>query len=150
MDEIIINSLLCFINSAKGDFTRETLKDVACAFYSHEQIKEAKTELCNLLKKNVSWKRDPNKKAKDLCDVIDFHEELTNGRHNWKFLSNSYKSLPPLGIQMIAPLLISLTSEVSKINECLPKFVDMRSELINTADTVRKMNTELVDMKQKF
>ena len=150
MEEIIINNLLCFLNSAKNDFTKETLRDIAYAFYSHEDIKNAKIEACNLLKKDVSWRRDPDKKRKDLGDVIDFHEELTTGRNNWKFLSDSYKGMPPLGIQMIAPLLINLTTEVSKINECLPKFVDMRSEVINTADTVRKMNIEMTDMKQKF
>lgn len=150
MDEIVINSLLCFLNSAKSDFTKETLKDISFAFYSHEEIKSAKTEVCNLLKKDVSWRRDPEKKRKDLCDVIDFLEELTSGRNNWKFLCNSYKGMPPLGIQMIAPLLINLTTEISKINECLPKFVDIKSEVLNTADTVRKMNIELIDMKQNF
>ena len=150
MDEFIINSLLCFLNSARKDFTKETLRDIAYAFYSHDEIKSAKTEVCNLLKKDVSWRRDPEKKRKDLCDVIDFLEELTSGRNNWKFLCNSYKGMPPLGIQMIAPLLINLTTEVSKINECLPKFVDIKSEVLNTADTVRKMNIELIDMKQNF
>lgn len=150
MDEIVINNLLCFVNSAKGDFTRETLTDVAFAFYSHEEIKNAKTEVCNLLRKDVSWRRDPEKKRKDLVDVMAFHEELTTGRNNWKFLSNSYKGMPPLGMQMIAPLLINLTTEVTKINECLPRFVDIKSEVINTADTVRKMNVELTDMKLKF
>jgi len=150
MDEIIINNLLCFINSGKDDFTRETLKDVAYCFFSHEEIKSAKSTVCNLLKKDISWRRDPDKKRKDLNDVIDFHEELTTGRNNWKFLSNSYKGMPPLGIQMLAPVLINLTTEVSKINECLPKFLDIRSEVLNTADTVRKMNIELIDVKDKF
>ena len=150
MDEVIINNLVCFINSAKDDFTRETLKDVAYSFYSHEEIKCAKSTLCNLLKKDITWRRDPDKKRKDLNDVIEFHEELTTGRNNWKFVSNSYKGMPPLGMQMLAPLLINLTGEISKINECLPKFVDMKAEVLNTADTVRKMNIDLSDMKDKF
>lgn len=150
MDEVIINSLVCFINSAKNDFTRETLKDVAYSFYSHEEIKNAKSTLCNLLKKDISWRRDPDKKRKDLNDVLDYHEELTTGRNNWKFLSDSYKGMPPLGMQMLAPLLINLTGEVSRINESLPKFVDMKTEVLNTADTVRKMNMDLIDMKDKF
>ena len=90
------------------------------------------------------------RKKKDLDDVIDFHKELTTGRNNWKFLSNSYKGMPPVGMQMFAPLLINLTTEVSKVNECIPKFLDIRSEVLNTADTVRKMNIELIDIKDKF
>ena len=50
-DDFQINNLLCFINSAKKDYPNETLKDVTYAFYSHEEIKSAKTLLCNLLKK---------------------------------------------------------------------------------------------------
>ena len=64
MENIIINNLLCFINSAKDDFNEETLKDVAYCFFSHEEIKNAKTTICSLLKKDVSWRRDPDKKKK--------------------------------------------------------------------------------------
>ena len=53
--EIIINNILCFINSARDDFSKETLKDVCFSFYSHEDIKVAKQELCNLLKKDLVW-----------------------------------------------------------------------------------------------
>ena len=72
------------------------------------------------------------------------------GRNGVKFLSNSYKGMPPLGMEMIAPLLINLTTEVTKINECLPKVLDMKSEIQNTADTVRQMRTDLLDIKKKF
>lgn len=149
-DEVIIDNLLCFINSAKDDYPKETLKDVAFAFYSHEQIKNSKTTLYNLLKKDITWRRDPDKKRKDLGDIIESHEELTTGRNRWKFLCNSYKGMPPLGMEMIAPLLINLTTEVTKINEYLPKVLDMKSEVLNTADTVRQMRIDLTDMRGKF
>ena len=141
MDEnTIINSLLCFLNSAKVDFSKETLKDVTCAFYSHENIKEAKTTLGVLLKKDIIWRRDPDKKRKDLVDVIDLLEELTSNRNNYKFLCDSYKAMPPLGMEMIAPLLINLSTEVSKINVTLPKVLDIKTEVMNTADTFRQLH----------
>ena len=148
--DIQINNLLCFINSAKNDYSKETLKDVAFAFYSHEEIKAAKTLLCNLSKRDITWRRDPEKKRKDLTDVLDYHEELTSARHRWKFVCDSYKVMPPLGMEMIAPLLINLTSEVTKINECLPKVLDIKSEVVNTADTVRQMRVELSEVQKKF
>ena len=149
-DNIIINSLLCFISSAKTDFSKETLKDVSTSFYSHEEIKVAKTELCNLMKKDVIWRRDPDKKRKDLSDVLEYFDELTSKRNNYKFVSNSYKGMPQLGMEMIAPLLINLTTEVSRINEVLPKIMDIKSEVLNTADAVRQVRVEIADIRKMF
>ena len=121
INDIIISNILCFINSAKNDYSREALKDVTFAFYSHEDIKNAKSTLCDLLKREFKMRRDPEKKKKDLIDVLDLHEELTSGRNSYKFLSDNYKGMPPIGMEMIAPLLINLSSEVTKINEMRPK-----------------------------
>ena len=132
--EIIINNILCFINSARDDFSKETLKDVCFSFYSHEDIKVAKQELCNLLKKDLVWRRDPEKKKKDLADVVDFHEELTSKRNKMKFVCSSYKGMPPVGMEMIGPLLINLSSEVGRINELLPKIVDIKLILPTQSD----------------
>ena len=148
--EIVMNNVLCFVNSAKSDFSRETLKDVAFSFYSHEDIKSAKQELCNLLKKDLVWRRDPEKKKKDLADVLDLHEELTSKRNKFKFVCNSYKAMPPVGMELLAPIIIYLPDEVGRINEIIPKIVDMRAEVLNTADTVRQMKVEVVSIKEKF
>ena len=128
---------------------KKTLKDVAFSFYTHEGIKAAKTEICNLLRKDIQWRRDPEKK-KDLSDVIEFHAELMSKRNNFKFVCNSYKAMPPLGMEMIAPLLLNLTTEINKINELLPKIVDIKSEVLNTADTVRQVCVEMADIKTMF
>lgn len=148
--EFIMSNVLCFVNSAKSDFSKETLKDVAFSFFSHEDIKSAKQELCNLLKKDLVWRRDPEKKKKDLVDVLDLHEELTLKRNRFKFVCNSYKAMPPVGMELLAPLIINLSDEVGRINEMLPKIVDMRAEVLNTADTVRQMKVEIVNIKEKF
>ena len=149
-NNIIINNVFCFINSAKCDYPKETLKDVAFSFYTHEDIKAAKTEICNLLRKDIQWRRDPEKKKKDLSDVIEFHEELMSKRNNFKFVCTSYKAMPLLGMEMIAPLLLNLTTEINKINELLPKIVDIKSEVLNTADTVRQVRVEMADIKTMF
>ena len=106
--------------------------------------------LCNLLKKDIVWRRDPEKKRKDLADVLEYHEELTSGRNNFKFLCNSYKGMPPLGMEMIAPLLLNLSSEVTKINEILPKILDVKTEVTNTADAVRTMRVDISDLRGRF
>ena len=89
---IIINNILCFVHSSKDDYTKETVKDVVCAFYSHEEIKIAKTLLCNILKKDLTWRRDPDKKRKDFNDILDSYGEHTLASHWLTYLSKSARS----------------------------------------------------------
>ena len=93
--EIVIDNLLCFLSSAQNDFSSETRLDVVCAFYSHESIKASKIALTTLLKKEVVWRRDPEKK-KDLKDVMDYMKEVTDSKMKVNFLCNSYKGMPPV------------------------------------------------------
>lgn len=148
--EVIINSFLCFMHSAKNDFSRETLLDTADAFYSHENIKSGKVELANLLHKDLIWRRDPEKKRKDLNDVMDFLEELLSSKLRVTFVCDSYKGLPPVGLEFIAPTIVKLTEDLAKMNELLPKILDIKSEVNNTADAVRQVRTDVLDMKNKF
>ena len=48
-------------------------------------------------------------------------------------------------LEFIVSLLIKLTEEVNKINEILPKILDIKSEVTNTADTVRNMRVDLIN-----
>ena len=61
--QYIENSILCFINSSKDDVSPATALDMVISFYSHEEIKKAKELLCNLLKFDIVWRRDPDKKV---------------------------------------------------------------------------------------
>ena len=149
-EEFVVNSLLCFINSAKSDYSCESLFDIIYAFYSHEEIKNAKEKICILLKKDIVWRRDPEKKKKDLRDLLDYHEEFRTLNKHVKFVTMSHKKMPPMGMEMLAPVLINLTEDVMKLNEVIPKIVDIKSEVCNTADTVRQMQVDVNDLRKKF
>ena len=148
--EFIINSVLCFINSARSDYSYDSLSDVVYCFYSHEEIKVAKEILCNLLKKDIVWRRDPDKKRKDLKDLLDFHEELTSTNKRINMVTKTHTKMPPVGLEMFAPVLTNLADQITKINEVLPKILDIKTEVFNTADTVRHMKIGLDDMTDKF
>lgn len=148
--DIIIDGLLCFASSALNDFSRESLNDLTYAFYSHENIKASKTTLCNLLHKDIIWRRDPDKKRKDLKDVIDYLKEVLDSKIKVKFVSDNYRQMPAVGMECIAPLLINLSGELDKINGILPGILDVKSEVINTADTVRQLRSDVIDLKGKF
>ena len=51
---------------------------------------------------------------------------------------------------MFAPILSNLADDITKINEMLPKILDIKTEVINTADTVRHMKIDIVDIRNKF
>ena len=152
MDEIIINNVLCFIQSAKSDHSKESLFDIAYSFYSVEEIKNAKEILFDKVSKDVVARKEPNKKQKELNDLIEAFTDIQDNREfkKLKFVTDSYKKMPPIGLEFIAPLIVNLSEEIAKINEILPKIADIKTEVINTADTVRDMKMDITNLKWKL
>ena len=147
----IINNVLCFLHSAKKDYADEALFDVLHSFYSVEEIKSGKCVIGDILNKEPVNRRDPERKRKEIYDLIEYYEEFSASKNNKDiFVSNSYKKMPPIGLEFIAPLLSNLNEEVAKINSMLPKIIDIRSEVYNTADTVRNMKVNLLNIESKF
>ena len=87
---------------------------------------------------------------KDLKDVIEYHEELKKSKMKVNFVCNTYKGMPPMGFEYIAPMISNLSEEIVKINEVLPKILDIKSQVVNTADTVRQLRSDVIDMKGSF
>lgn len=148
-EKYIVNSLLCFLNSSKKDTPSDTLIEVIHSFYSHEEIKKAKEEICTIAKKSLPWRRDHDKKRKDLIDILDVYEGMENLK-DFTFVTDTHKRMPPIGLEIFGPMLAGLAEEVTKINELLPKILDMKTEVLNTADTVRQMRSDVCDLKTKF
>ena len=107
---IVINSVLCFTNSARSSY--DSLSDVIYSLYSHEKIKVAKELLCKLLKKDIVWRRDPDKKRKELKGILDFHDEFKSLRLKVDLVTKSHKMMPPdVGLGIFAPILTNLSEE---------------------------------------
>ena len=146
--ETIIDNLLCFINSASSDFSQEKLNDVIYSFYSHEEIKSAKEKIFNLLGKEAKIRRAPDIKGKDLSDLLKGFLDCKKAFKRHKYVADNYKKLPPVGMEFIAPLLINLSSEITKINEVLPKFLSIKTTVSNTADAVRDIKININHLKE--
>lgn len=58
--------------------------------------------------------------------------------------------MPPIGLQKFAPILSHLSEEIMKLNEVIPKTLDVMTEVINTVDMVRQMKVDMTEVKQKF
>ena len=143
-------SFVFFFNSAREDFSVDSLLQTLDAFYSHESIKDAKANLADLLRKESVMRRNPEKKMKDLRDVIDFYDEVKATKMKVNFLCNTYKGMPPVGFEFIAPMISNLSDEIVKINDVLPKILDIKSQVVNTADTVRQLRNDVIDVKNNF
>ena len=148
--DIIVNNLLCFIYSASNDFTVDTLNAVIYSFYSLESIKSAKEVVVSILDKNSVERRDPHKKKKEVEDLIELFNELDFSKNKITFVCDSYKEMPPVGMQFISPMLINIYEELNKMNEILPKIMDIKKEVINTADTLRNMRIDVSDLQRRF
>ena len=146
--DIIIDNLSCFLISGRDDFSIDKLTDIAYTFYSHEEVKISKEKIFNIINKDIVCRRDPEKKKKDLNDLIDGLNELKDKNKRIKMVSDSYKKMPPVGLEFIAPILLDLSEEISKINSILPSILDIKSTVLNTADTVRDYKIDLMNLKQ--
>ena len=149
---LIINNLLCFLRTAKDDYADEVLFDLLLSFYSSDEVKIAKELVADLLKKDITIRKNPGKKKKDLEDIIEYFNEFKDSTNHRKdiFVSDSYKRMPPLGLEFIAPILTNLSDEIIKINNLLPKITDIKSEVANTADTVRSMKVQISNLEKKI
>ena len=146
--EIIIDNVLCFINSALSDYSQEKLVDIIHSFYSHEEIKNAKEKIFNILGKDMVTRRDPDKKGKDLNDLLQGYLDCKEKFKRHKYVADNYKKIPPVGMEFIAPLLINLSCEITKINDLLPKILDIKTTVSNTADAVRDIKIDINHLKQ--
>ena len=127
-----------------------SLFDVAYAFYSHDRIKSPKEKICISLKRDIVWRKDPKKKKKDLQDLLYYLEEFKEVNKHVKYVTMPPKKMPPVGLEVFAPILTNLAEDIMKLNEVIPKILDIKSEVCNTADTVRQMQLDVNDLKKKF
>lgn len=147
----IVNNLLCFLSTAKNDFSKDILFEQVYSFYSIDDIKESKEVLANIINKNGVTRKEPDKKRKEVVDLFEFFDEFSNLTNNKNvFVADTYKRMPPVGLHFIAPILTHLSEEIIKINEVLPKIGDIKSEMINTSDTVRTMKADIKDLINKM
>ena len=121
------------------------------SFYSIDDIKESKEVLSDIIDKDCTKRIGTDKKRKEVTDLFEFFDifsSLTNNKDI--FVADTYKRMPPVGLQFIAPILTHLSEEIIKINEVLPKIGDIKTEMINTADTVRTMKGDIKDLINKM
>ena len=117
-ENFILNNVLCFINSSWNDYDRVALHDIVFTFYSDADIIEAKNLICEISETDLQLRRDPNRKKRDLSDILDIFDKIKKVDSPCKdfiFVSDDSKKLPPSGYDTISPALSSLMNEVIEV-----------------------------------
>ena len=148
--ELKIDNLLSYTLKACEDIGVNTLSDVIFTFYSIDEIINSKATLGSLLNNDVPTRNNPNKKSKELKDLLELLHEFEKSDLRIKFVSDNYKRMPPLGMDCIAPLLIQMGEELLKLNEILPQFADIKCEVLNFGDTIRNVSRDIIEINRKI
>ena len=114
--DLIVSNLLCFLHSSWNDYDQDALHDIIVSFYSPEDIVEAKETLFKACVADIKHRRGNDKVKRDITDILEtFDNYLKSESSNFKFVSNSYKLMPPSGLDTIAHTLSSLFTELSNL-----------------------------------
>ena len=146
---LVIDNCLCYLINAHEDCNGDALQDTLGLFYCIDEIKKAKQDICSVLKKDCVKRNEPDKKAKEIRDLIELSKDL-KPEHKVKYVSDSHKKMPPHNIESIAPLLVHLHGEIEKLNSNVPQILELKSDILNTADISRNLRIEVTQIRQEL
>ena len=114
-----INSVLCYMVSARKSYTEHCIITTCLSFYSFEKVFEAKELLCKATGDLPTLRRGENKAKSHLTDMMEILKRVDEqGISLPKFLSDSHADMPPAsGFEVISDHLLELISEMSTLKE---------------------------------
>ena len=118
---------------------------ILLTFYCYEEIKKNKEILCSILNEALCWRRDPEKKRKEVKDLMELHERVSNENKPVRFVTDSHKRMPSIELEKFGPLLSNFSEDIAVIKKILLKILDMKTEVINSTDTIRQIRVDVVD-----
>ena len=146
----IHNDILCYITSAMGTLTRDSLITCAFGFYKPDEVKKAKDLICKLAnEKNIARKSctgHPNPMMADLKDIYSCFEKIENdSMPTPKFVAGGFSSFPPQGFENVAPIMCSLRDEICALREELN---EMKQNNANDARALNNYNVVAQDVTE--
>ena len=145
IDDAVINSVLCYISTARHAYTEQTLQSVCLSFYSGDQLSEAKDVLFKTSGETLTHRRGESKSKADLQDIISLFRRLDEeGVILPKFLAETYRGMPPAsGFEVLADHMVSLLSEMSELRHEISSIKQHRFN----SDEIIEIKEELYDVK---
>ena len=143
----VINSVLCYMVSARNSYTENSILTTCLSFYSYEKIYDAKETLCGITGDTLLKRRGDNKAKADLMDIMEIFKRIDQqGGSLPKFLSDSHADMPPAsGFEIISEHLLDLISEVAFLKE---KLLEMNpGDSSRTSDHLTDVKEDIKDIK---
>ena len=120
-DELILNRVLSFIQSARDSICEKRIIDLTAAFFDPSEIYSSKQLIFNLVGKQFKERRStattPNTARSDSQDIFNLFEELEQNEIKLPtFVSPGYGSIPSgAGVDSIVGILGSLRDEIANL-----------------------------------
>ena len=104
----VINSVLCYISTARHTKTDEQIVQFCLPFYDLNIIREAKDVLFKYTEERNVKRRGDDCKKSELTDILQMFRKLDEDNVSLPtFVSDSFDSMPPsAGYDLLCPMII--------------------------------------------
>ena len=134
-ERLFLNYVLCYLSSARNTTKKDYIVMNAVAFYASEVISKAKTEIFKICDERPVARKacisHPNPSTWDIEDILELIErKLIDQVALPTFVARGHRSMPPVGFEVVAPVVVSLRGELSAL----------RIELRELENTIQRNN----------
>ena len=114
MAQIVLNDVLCYLASSKNSIPKDVILKSDVSLYDEDAITRANDELFKLCtEKNVAKKSCSSKQVENFLDL--FSKKDDNPYVLPTFAANGFNSMPPAGLDIIAPVIKALRDEIASL-----------------------------------
>ena len=126
----IIDSLLCYVSTARHSMKNDDIIRVCLSFYKDAHIIKSKDMLCDIINKTPTRRRNENRLLNEMKDIIDMFTKCDDDDINLpKFVADSFDGLPPTsGFEVISSNLIDLIDELTNLRKEVALLKQFRNE----------------------
>ncbi len=115
---IVIDDVLCFIQSARKSLNEVCIGLMAVAYYTPEIILASKESIFKVCQEECTKRRQtkqyPNPSTRDVVDIIDLMVKM-EGKEMPQYVSRRYGSMPSNEFEKIAGIMCSMRDEVCSL-----------------------------------
>ena len=118
--DIVLNDVLCYITTSRASLTTDNIVTNAAAFFSQEKIHAAKQTICSHASEKVIVRRGTREESVPILDLKDILAMVnrceTKDIKLPTYRANTFDSLPRIGLESVAGVILSLNDELTALN----------------------------------
>ena len=148
--KIVINSLLCYVSSARDFLPNDQILQCGLVFYDSNVIKDSKDFLFDLIDEKPIRRRGENCKKAEFQDILDMFVKIEeNDIPLPKFVCDSFKSMPPSsGYELVGSMLNSLFDEIALLREEIKVLNTKNSSDLKVSADTANIKSNVAEIKE--